>query len=348
MLDILWVAIGFVAVLWIWPTAWKSGVDGKVDCVIEFPRHECDIGEGVPFTVTLINRSHFPIPFAEIEIDLPKELSFHPQEERSRRAFATYVLMRRRVRVEFTLYGFRRGPTAVRDVSIRLHEGFGINRLYLSGQASSTVAVRPRPAQFTRYRLPVSMQGDMPMEHVVFPDETLLKGVRPYQFGDPARHIHWRASARLGQIVSKQFFSSTEPRALLILNAQFTDPYWMKTGSPAFDGLCEKVLGAAIELEKRGTQVWFATNAACGGKQRIVFSQLTASRIASLLGHAHAIATSPLDSVLDALLHPAKARMPLVFLFSQYETEEQSGRLQMLRKRGTSVEAIRVGGAANE
>lgn len=344
MMDVLWIVVGFVAVLWIWPVAWKAGIDGKVECLIEFSRHECDIGEALPFTVTLVNRSHFPIPYAEIQLTLPEQLSFHETDKRSKLSFATYVLMRRRVSVQFTLYGYSRGPSTLRDVSIRLHEGFGMRNVYLSGRASSVVAVRPKALPMRRFAMTRSIQGEQPVDQPMYPDETLLKGVRPYQFRDPARHIHWRASARLGQIVSKEFFSSTEPRVLLIVNAQFSEPHWLTSGHPAFDTLCAHALHTAIDFERQGAQVQFATNAACGINRKFVLNALSPSRISSLLGHAHAIAATPLSDILDAISHPSKANLSLVILFSQFETPEQQRRLDQLRRRGVRVERIRVEG----
>jgi uncharacterized protein (DUF58 family) len=35
-------------------------------------------------------------------------------------------------------------------------------------------------------------------------------GVRPYAVGDPVKHIHWKASARLNRLMTKQFFSEME------------------------------------------------------------------------------------------------------------------------------------------
>lgn len=54
-----------------------------------------------------------------------------------------------------------------------------------------------------------------------------ILGTRPYRPGDSPRHIHWRSSARLGQLVSKEFADESQPSLLLALDC-FAHP----TGSP--------------------------------------------------------------------------------------------------------------------
>ena len=226
MLAVLWVVVIVAVMIWVWPRWWASVVQDKVDCIVDFPRHECDIGEAVPLTVTLINRAWLPIPFAEVHVNLPRELSILPDVESPSLVFATYVLARRRVQIEFTLYGFHRGPAVVKGVFVRMHEGIGLRNTYVYDQPIAKIAIRPNPAPTPKSGKILASQGDRTLDRWLFPDETMFKGVRPYQEVDPARYIHWRASARLGKLVTKQFFSSTDIDILLILNAQTADPHW--------------------------------------------------------------------------------------------------------------------------
>jgi uncharacterized protein (DUF58 family) len=46
----------------------------------------------------------------------------------------------------------------------------------------------------------------------------LVRGVRPYLPGDPQRRVHWRASARVGDLVVKEVEDTGAPRLLLALD----------------------------------------------------------------------------------------------------------------------------------
>jgi hypothetical protein len=132
-----------------------------------------------------------------------------------------------------------------------------------------------------------------------------------------------------------------------MLNAQFGNPYWLKTGDPQFDSLCEFILREAIDLERQGTRVAFATNAACGGTQRIVRGQYSSSKVSSLLGHAHAIAAAPLHEMLASVLQTTMTPPSSIRMFSLFETPEQERQIERLRRRGIDVQVIRTGGRAN-
>lgn len=342
MLAILWFAIVFIVLVWAWPAIWRNGVRGKVECIVDFPRHECDIGEAVPLTVTLINRSLFPLPFAEVHVNLPPELSITPDRENSRLAFATYVLMRRRVKIEFTLYGFRRGPAAVRDVFVRMHEGFGIRTTTVWDPPIANIAVRPRRIATKGIDISTTLQGQQTLDRWLFPDESMFKGVRPHQIGDPARHIHWRASARIGQLVSKQFFSSTDADVLLILNAQTSDPHWASSARLPFETSCAYTMDVATKLERVNANILFATNAVVvGHKSSILLARMKSREIASILAHGQPIAATALTPLLQHVLRHRQTMPPQMILFSLFETPEQQSLLASLRKRGKRIEVVR-------
>ena len=43
-------------------------------------------------------------------------------------------------------------------------------------------------------------------------------GVREYRPGDPPRHVHWRSTARVGQLIVKEFAAETEPGLTIALD----------------------------------------------------------------------------------------------------------------------------------
>ncbi|WP_206916531.1 DUF58 domain-containing protein [Alicyclobacillus acidoterrestris] len=341
MLTVLWLVIVIAALIWIWPFWWSSVIQGKVDCIVEFPRHECDIQEAVPLTVTLVNRSWLPIPFAEVSIQLPPELSTKPDEPEQNLIFTTYVMMRRRVQITFTLYGASRGPATIRDIVVRMHEGIGIRNTFVYHQATEHIAIRPNPELSPSRTQTSANQGDSIVDRWLYPDETMFKGIRPYQPTAPARHIHWRASARFGNLVTKQFFSSTDVDVCLVLNAQMAFPHWAGTVREPFEELIGYLTDMALYLEKSGANLSFVTNAVITGRRGAsALGHMKATSIRSLLGHAQAYVAEPLDAILNYLLTHRHALPQQILVFSAFETNAQKQQLEKLRRSGKHVVLI--------
>jgi uncharacterized protein (DUF58 family) len=76
-----------------------------------------------------------------------------------------------------------------------------LRRLSLFDRQPAAVLARPRPGFGTEFI-----------------------GVRPYRPGDSPRHIHWRSTARIGELISKEFADDTRPGVTLALDL-FRHPY---------------------------------------------------------------------------------------------------------------------------
>nr|WP_242549277.1 DUF58 domain-containing protein [Alicyclobacillus mali (ex Roth et al. 2021)] len=132
------------------------------------------------------------------------------------------------------------------------------------------------------------LQGLRATPRALVEDETWIRGVRPYQYGDPVRHIDWRATARLGDLVVKQFFPATNCHLLVLLNAQVSEPHWLRHHPEAFEALCEQLSTWADGLHRGGAEVLFATNASVSLRQlKSAPNHITPNALRSLLAHAH-------------------------------------------------------------
>jgi uncharacterized protein (DUF58 family) len=60
--------------------------------------------------------------------------------------------------------------------------------------------------------------GEVRMTYRLFEDPTRIGGVRPYERGDPLNRVHWRATARTGELHSKVYEPSTVIGATILLD----------------------------------------------------------------------------------------------------------------------------------
>ncbi|MDQ4097733.1 MAG: DUF58 domain-containing protein, partial [Actinomycetota bacterium] len=87
----------------------------------------------------------------------------------------------------------------------------------------------------------------------------LVRGVRPYVPGDPRRRVHWRAAARVGDLVVKDVDELGAPRLLLALD--------MGGGGAAGERAAGRAAWYALEALRRGYSVTMATSEFAGAER---------------------------------------------------------------------------------
>lgn len=185
----LWI-IGIVA--WRWAVGIRRGVTVTWTGPPRVQPDAAAVG-----TVTVDNRSRWPLPWLEVDLRLPAAAA-------TPHAFDVVLRLggRRRQRFDVPFIAGDRGVhqpseltwTAVGPLGLFTPQGVGTWR-------GSTVVV-PRLAPVRRLVLPArSPLAQLPHPHSLFVDRTAIAGVRRYERGDPVSSIHWLATARTGQLM---------------------------------------------------------------------------------------------------------------------------------------------------
>ncbi len=362
VVSALWLVMPVLLLMlvWGWPWLWTRLIRDRIDLNVESLPTEVESGQTIPVRILIRNRSWVPCPFVEILLDLPEGLSWQSIPEgteykvgtielttRSLRGdglrLRTFLLPRQEVTMTARCYGITRGlkSFSTAHASIHLNEGLGLQSLFLSRPVRGEVAVLPSllsmgagEAQWQ------DLLGDLVIHRWLFPDESLLRGIRLHQPQDRHRDIAWQAVARTGQWMTKEYDSSTEPRVVFILNAQFFDPHWWGTHTTELDTLCGLVSGLAQLFERQGASILFAANCVIPRDPlRLWHGRQTATSIRSLLGRAYAVANGPLDLVLHEVERHIPGQPP-VYLFSSHFIPKQWETLARWSASGRHVTVI--------
>ncbi|WP_370948700.1 DUF58 domain-containing protein [Amycolatopsis sp. cg5] len=114
-----------------------------------------------------------------------------------------------------------RGKLTVGPLVLERSDPFGLLRRPLAAGDTATLWVRPkvRPAR--------AWAGGHPRHHHegATTDDALrgsadLRDVRPYVLGDEVRHLHWKATARTGRLMVRDYVDPEQPRFTLILDTR--------------------------------------------------------------------------------------------------------------------------------
>jgi uncharacterized protein (DUF58 family) len=207
------------------------------------------VGDQVRVTYTLRNASRIAKPWLEIHnpTTLPgglpgRAISLGGQSERS------WL-----IRIPLS----RRGQFRIEPLHIRTGDPFGFFEASATVGQGVSVIVYPRLEPLPRWRLPAALQEGSRVAPVRTLQTTpLATTVRPYAPGDSMNRIHWKSTARHGDIQVKEFDLEQTADAWIVLDLQGSiqtgrgDDSTVEVGVRAAASIADKALqeGRAVAL----------------------------------------------------------------------------------------------------
>jgi len=207
-------------------------------------RSEIEMGEAVDASVSLHNAKGLPAPWIfwrdqiETGIDVEGETC----------AFET-LPARGEALLTYRLHSTRRGLFRIGPAVIEASGPFGLVRRFRVEPDVRFLTVYPRTVALGQ-GWPLGHQPihQVPRRRSLFEDPSRFLGVRPFRPGDGLRRIHWRATARSGELQVKVFEPAILAGALIAVemgSAAYPD---LKEGEPEGDPRVEAVITAAASL----------------------------------------------------------------------------------------------------
>jgi uncharacterized protein (DUF58 family) len=186
--------------------SWIGSIEAAREIDTIEPR---EVGQTVEVKVGLRNNGNLTIAWVLME-DLLPETALRQKPPRLRlkgkrmkigmiRAGKSLVL---KYAINFDMRGYYQiGPTILETGDL-----FGLHRRHRVVAEPVFVMVYPKMLPLPKYDFASQRPiGEVHLAHRLFEDPTRNAGVRPYMIGDPLQRIHWRATARSGELQSRVF-----------------------------------------------------------------------------------------------------------------------------------------------
>ena len=213
------------------------------------------VGQQARVQLDLSNDGRMPTGLLLLEDNLPYVLGTRPR----------FVVDRMGPRWKRTVgYGVRsdlRGRFTIGPMTVRLSDPFGLVEMNRAFQTSAALVVTPRVVSLPAIPLSGAWTGsgdNRPRAFATGSAEDVT--VREYRRGDDLRRVHWRSSARVGELMVRREEQPWQSRATLFLdNRRFSH-----RGSGAASSLEHAVSVAAsigVHLTQRGFVVRLVTAA---------------------------------------------------------------------------------------
>jgi uncharacterized protein (DUF58 family) len=123
--------------------------------------------------------------------------------------------------LDYPLRSDVRGKFIVGPVKLRVADAFGLMELGRSFSGTSTLVVSPKVVQLPGGAIPGSWLGDGESRtRVAAAAGEDDAGTRPYRDGDELRRVHWRSTARYGELMVRREEQQWRNHAVLLLDTR--------------------------------------------------------------------------------------------------------------------------------
>lgn len=236
---------------------------GQLEATRECHRLTAEVGDKVAVNVIVRNTGALPVPWVILEDLLPRRaLRQKPPRLRvkGKRLQIGMLFGGQEMTLRYHLQLKTRGYYQLGPMVMESGDLFGLHRRYRVDAEPHFLLVYPKIVTLEGYELASRRPiGDIRLTHRLYEDPTRIAGVRPYEAGDPLNRVHWRATARTGQLHSKIYEPSTIAGATLLLD--FHKGNYLHRGEPYRSELAVTAAASlANAVYEMGQQVGLVTN----------------------------------------------------------------------------------------
>jgi uncharacterized protein (DUF58 family) len=221
-------------------------------------------GEQAVATLEIANRKWIPLTWVEARLFLDDGVEPARAGPGTPRGWIDCGFALRgheRVVVRLELAVPARGAYAIGPLRMRAGDWLGFVHAERAVAVRAEVIAYPAPLA-VRDRALASLRplAETATRRGLVPDPLRFRGVRPHRRGDARKEIHWKASARLGELQTKLYEPATSLDSIFLVNVASYEQYWIQADPES----AELVVSAATELVRHaanaGRQVGLVTN----------------------------------------------------------------------------------------
>ncbi|CAM3398793.1 MULTISPECIES: DUF58 domain-containing protein [Saccharibacillus] len=242
----------------------------RLDYKRDFSKYTCRAGEKIEMVETLSNRKPLPVPWLRLEAMLPSALQFARSDDTNVSEGHIYqnhtslftLPPRTKITRTHRIVCEARGIYRIESATMTGGDLFGMYAPSKKVDLHMRMVIYPRT--LGDGELPISWktwQGELAVRRWIVEDPFIMTGVREYAQGDPMNRIHWKASARTGQLQVHKSGFSADPRVVILLNVEDSESMWSVVTRT---GLIERQLSlaatCAASLIGQGMASGFAHN----------------------------------------------------------------------------------------
>ena len=248
-----------------------------IRCASMVDKHRLFPGESLALHLNAKNASFLPV---WLQVKMHIEGALDPSSTEISFASNCGLLWYQQARFNYRLVARHRGVYRVGAAHIKVGDIFGFFPREKRTAGDTDVIVYPRLVPLKPFSLANRDFFGLAGARSPVQDPIYILGTRDYQHGRPARHIHWKASARHNRLQEKVFEPSEQEKVLLTVEVS---QFEKANASESFERTLEVVGSLAVQSYQRGYAVGLVTNGGVKGGPPFVSMGRSPQQLASIL-----------------------------------------------------------------
>ncbi|MDQ3691780.1 MAG: DUF58 domain-containing protein [Chloroflexota bacterium] len=313
-------------------------------------------GDQVPLEIEVWNRKLLPVPLLTADDHVTDTLrvtgrtlmaSERPGQSVLQNSWS--LLWYERVVRHLVIDARRRGTFMFGPIRLTVSDLFERGTNSEDRELSAELLVRPRTVPVRAPHTAQAPLGTAKSRASLFTDPSRFAGVRRYEPGDPIRRIHWRATARIGEPVSRRYEPVHERQVLLAVDLQTVPgPYWlMLFDDDQVEALCVAAASLARRMLRSDTACGLLVGTQLAGGRRWAYLPPSAAasqlgRIEDILARVQPILSLPFERLLSVVPKRLAPGGTVVSLGAR-DPEPYTDRLRRLSRSGYAVTHLTFG-----
>lgn len=186
----------------------------KLNITVKLPNKSLYAGDEITIDYKIDNNTFFHIPYLEIHSHISKKLTKKTPEKiiKSLRPHELYTYNE-------TIDLKRRGYYELGTVEVIISDVFGIYSLRKKYSSKTSLLVYPEAIELSNFTInSVEQMGELSIEDLIFQDRSRIANLRDFREGDSIKSIHWKLSAKLDDIIIKEYEKRGDAQVIIFVN----------------------------------------------------------------------------------------------------------------------------------
>jgi uncharacterized protein (DUF58 family) len=275
--ELLFVAGLAILALGAIPEIWYRFCLSEVTVRRHLELERAEIGDEIPYVITIENRKLLPLPRLDLEDEVPEDSSiigavvrssYKTGRARLTNAFSLWAMQR--VTRRYRMRVLERGAFTFGPMLLQSGDPLGVLTRAEVLEQPARLLVHPLILPLERLELVAQAPfGERATLRRLLADPLRVAGVRDYAPGDDPRHIHWKATARTGALRTKVFEPSAHHTLTIFLDLRTFGRDDRLFGQGQFVGvdhdLSELAISAAASVASWGLEQGYAVGLCANG-----------------------------------------------------------------------------------
>jgi uncharacterized protein (DUF58 family) len=214
----MYVLLGVLLLCRFFTRVWTEQIEAARFCDGEV----VEIGTTVECKVVARNTGKLSVPWMILEDSLPRDalvqMPARLKAEGQRLALVRLAAGESKI-ISYKVACLGRGYFQIGPMLVETGDVFGLHRRFRILTEPHYILALPKVLPLEGYSLSSRRPiGEIRLTHRLFEDPTRMSSIRQYQQGDPLNRIHWRATARVGELQTRTYESSCVTGATFLLD----------------------------------------------------------------------------------------------------------------------------------